>query len=323
MEEEFQKAMHPAVDGKEAKQLTRVKPQKIIYTGKSPKWYMAAKEVDVPDGIYRQNHVARKDSSTSSMADGEHEIKFRLGDDHFESTPIKAQHIQLESKETHLAPLQTVITIPTEAMDLHSGTIDQKMEYMRVARLMMREEYERQLVSHNKWGLEALTDPRAKFRVDEARSELCTDYLDQLLEVTWKDPSSTFILMHPTAIAQLSKEAMKDGSIIHTQMGPLGQEAEWRGRKVLPCDKIPLRDDGDGAFRTDVFAIRSGGDYAGYARLLKRNEKGEPVWIRKMHINQAGQAEYLISVYMAAVNHAMDGMAMLKDVRVGLLSNIE
>jgi hypothetical protein len=88
----------------------------------------------------------------------------------------------------------------------------------------------------------------------------------------------------------------------------------WRGLPLVPTDKIPLKGN-----KSDVLLIRTGERKRGVIGLFQPGLPGEvspSLSVRMMGINQAGAAQYLLSLYCSVATLTHDAVGVLQGVTV-------
>jgi hypothetical protein len=88
----------------------------------------------------------------------------------------------------------------------------------------------------------------------------------------------------------------------------------WRGLPLVPCDKIPLKGN-----KSDILLMRTGERKRGVIGLFQPGLPGEvspSLSVRMMGINQAGAAQYLLSLYCSVAVLTHDALGVLEGVTI-------
>lgn len=168
------------------------------------------------------------------------------------------------------------------------------------------------MVNNREIGL--LHNADMKHRVHTRSGPPTPDDLDELLATVWKDPS--VILAHPKAIAAIGRECSSRG--LYPQSIDYGGHAvpAWRGVPILPCNKIPVTEDGS----TSVLAMRTGEKTQGVVGLHQTgipDEYQPGLSVRFMGINEKAVISYLVSAYYSVAVLVPDALGILEDVEIG------
>src|SRR6187402_1670615 len=169
--------------------------------------------------------------------------------------------------------------------------MDQVREQLGVLVDMVKERQERELINNPNYGLLSHVTPSQ--RISTRVGPPTPDDLDELITKVWKEPA--FFLAHPRAIAAFGRECTRRGVPPPTVTLFGAQFLTWRGLPLVPCDKLPIRGN-----KSDILLLRTGERKRGVVGLFQPGIPGEvspSLSVRLMGINQAGAAEYLLSLY--------------------------
>jgi hypothetical protein len=214
-------------------------------------------------------------------------------------------------REYELSVAQTVLRVHSRVADLYNEPMDQVAEQVRLTVEALRERQEHEMVNNREFGLLHNADPRQ--RVHTRSGPPTPDDLDELLATVWKEPS--VMLAHPKAIAAIGRECSSRG--LHPGTVELSGHAvpAWRGVPLLPCDKIPVSEQG----LTSVLAMRTGEENEGVVGLHQRGipEEIEPgLNVRFMGISDQAVMSYLVSLYFSAAVLVPDALGVLEEVEI-------
>lgn len=139
------------------------------------------------------------------------------------------------------------------------------------------------------------------------------DDVDELLARRRK---TRYFLAHPRAIAAFGRECNRRG--LYPEPTCLeGQTVHaWRGRPLLPCNKIPISESGT----SSILAMRVGEEDQGVVGLHQTgipDEVHPSVSVRFMDIDSKGIISYLVSAYFSAAILIPDALGVLEDVEIG------
>ncbi|TGA95554.1 Crp/Fnr family transcriptional regulator, partial [Streptomyces palmae] len=139
------------------------------------------------------------------------------------------------------------------------------------------------------------------------------DDLDELLARRRK---TQYLLAHPRTIAAFGRECNSRG------LYPQGAEVlgtsvrAWRGVPLLPCNKIPVSEQGT----SSILALRTGEQNQGVVGLHQTGipDEIEPsLNVRFMGINEQAITSYLVSAYYSAAVLVPDALGVLEAVEIG------
>ena len=167
------------------------------------------------------------------------------------------------------------------------------------------------MVNNREFGL--LHNADTRHRLHTRSGPPTPDDLDELLATVWKEPS--VILAHPKAIAAIGRECSRRG--VHPDNIQFEGHAvpAWRGVPILPCNKIPVSQDGS----TSVMAMRT----AESQGVVGLHQTGIPdeyrpgLSVRFMGIDEKAVISYLVSAYYSAAVLVPDALGILEDVEIG------
>ena len=138
---------------------------------------------------------------------------------------------------------------------------------------------------------------------------------DDLDELRSRRRKTQFLLAHPRAVAAIGRECSSRG-ISPEQTELHGSMVRtWRGIPLLPCNKIPVREDGT----TSVLAMRTGQENQGVVGLRQTGIPDEiqpGLNVRFMGIDDKALISYLVSTYFSAAVLVPDALGVLEDVEV-------
>ncbi|MEU7165844.1 Crp/Fnr family transcriptional regulator, partial [Streptomyces morookaense] len=139
------------------------------------------------------------------------------------------------------------------------------------------------------------------------------DDLDELLSRRRK---TQYFLAHPRTIAAFGRECNSRG-LYPKNIEVLGSAVRsWRGVPLLPCNKIPVTEQGT----SSIIAMRTGVDDQGVIGLHQTgipDEYQPSLNVRFMGINEQAVSSYLVSAYYSAAVLVPDALGILEDVEIG------
>jgi hypothetical protein len=272
----------------------------------TPRWlHKLLPWVDVDGGVYRVNHVLKKEDGT------EHDIALLTVDTGEPQLPTAFVDYEEDPREYHLSTIQTVLHTHTRVTDLYSNVIDQLREQVRLVVEAVKEREEWELINHPKFGL--LHEVAPSQRINARKGTPTPDDFDELLTLVWKKPA--FFLAHPKTIAAFGREATRRGVPPATVSIFGSQFITWRGIPIVPTNKLSITADG----QTSVLLLRVGESQQGVVGLQKAGVTGElepGLSVRYMGTNENSIASHLVTRYFSAAVLTVDAIARLDNVSV-------
>ncbi|MEU8418023.1 family 2B encapsulin nanocompartment shell protein [Amycolatopsis japonica] len=243
-------------------------------------------------------------------AKGEAEIGMSSGHDGEPLLPGTFVDYEISPREYDLAVAQTALRVHTRVTDLYNGPMDQFEEQLRLTISALRERQEHDLINNREFGLLHNADLKSRF---QTRSGPPTP--DDMDELVSRRRKTKFFLAHPRAIAAFGRECTRrslypegttvDGKVV----------AAWRGVPLLPCDKIPITENGT----SSILAMRTGVEDNGVIGLHQTGlpDEYEPgLNVRFDGISDQAVASYLVSTYYSAAVLVPDALGVLENVEV-------
>ncbi|RAJ56115.1 hypothetical protein K378_05754 [Streptomyces sp. Amel2xB2] len=248
--------------------------------------------------IPRQN---RRGEAEIALASG------HVGEAHLPGTFVD---YEASPREYELSVAQTVLRVHTRVADLYNDPMDQVEEQLRLTVEALRERQEHEMVNNRDFGL--LHNAALAQRIHTRSGPPTPDDLDELISRRRK---TQFLLAHPRAIAAIGRECSSRG-LYPGQTELHGSTVRsWRGIPLLPCNKIPVREDGT----TSVLAMRTGQENQGVVGLRQTGIPDEiqpGLNVRFMGIDDKALISYLVSTYFSAAVLVPDALGVLEDVEV-------
>ncbi|NGO70572.1 family 2B encapsulin nanocompartment shell protein [Streptomyces boncukensis] len=268
--------------------------------------------LDRADSLRAHLEATRATIPAQRTEDGESAVELASGHEGEPALPGTFVDYELRPREYELSVAQTVLRVHTRVADLYNHPMNQLEEQLRLTIEALRERQEHEMVNNRDFGL--LHNADMKHRVHTQSGPPTPDDLDVLLATVWKNPS--VILAHPRAIAAIGRECSARG--IYPQNVQFEGHAvpAWRGVPILPCNKIPVTEDGS----TSVLAMRTGEKTQGVVGLHQTgipDEYQPSLSVRFMGINDKAIMSYLVSAYYSAAVLVPDALGVLEDVEVG------
>lgn len=248
--------------------------------------------------LQRQNRKGEADIAMSSGHTGEFGIPGTFVD------------YELDPREYELSVAQTILRVHTRVADLYNGPMNQTEEQLRLTVEALRERQEHELINNGEFGL--LHNASFQQRIQTRSGPPAPNDLDELLS---RRRGTKVLLAHPKAIAAIGRELNARGLYpSHVDLG--GQQVPaWRGVPILPCNKIPVSEDGT----SSILAMRIGEDNQGVVGLRQTGlpDEYEPgVSVRLMGINEQAIISYLVSTYYSAAVLVPDALGVLENVQI-------
>ncbi|MEX1369242.1 MAG: family 2B encapsulin nanocompartment shell protein [Nannocystaceae bacterium] len=214
-------------------------------------------------------------------------------------------------REYELSVVQTIMRVHTRVSDLFNGPMDQRQEQLRLTIHSVREAQEDQMLNNPEFGL--LHNVHPKQRIQTRRGAPTPDDMDTLITRRGK---TRLLFAHPRAIAAFRRECNAAG--VYPQTGEVNGRVvgTWRGIPLLPCDKVPISDDGV----TSILAIRPGLENRGVVALHQTGipDEVEPsLNVRFMGVDDKAVTSYLVSAYFSVAALLPDSFGVLDNVQLG------
>jgi len=254
--------------------------------------------VPVEAGIYRLNRV--REGSSIEVTCGERGSERTLPETYVDYDP--------NPREYFLSTVTTVLDIHTRVSDLYSTPHDQITQQLRLTVEIVKERQESELLHNKDYGLLTNADPAQKIKTRNGAPT--PDDLDELISRVWKEPA--FFLAHPKTIAAFGRECTRRGVPPPTANLFGASFLTWRGLPLVPSDKVPIKGN-----KSDILLMRVGERKRGVVGLFQPGIPGEvspSLAVRLMGINQAGAAQYLISLYCSVAILTHDALGILEGV---------
>jgi CRP-like cAMP-binding protein len=273
---------------------------------------------DVFEGFVREytslrdhlEHFARQLQKAQDK-DGQAAILMSAGHKGEVALPTTFVDYEAHPREYELSVAQTILRVHSRVVDLYNDPMNQLKEQLRLTIEALRETQEHELINNREFGLLHNADP--KQRLQTRAGAPTPDDLDELL---CRRRKPRFFLAHPRAIAAFGRECNRVG--VYPQAVDLNGTAvrSWRGVPILPCDKIPIRDDGT----SSILLLRTGLDDQGVIGLHQTGipDEVEPgLNARFMGIDEKAVISYLVSTYFSAAVLIPDALGVLDNVQLG------
>jgi Phage capsid-like protein len=189
--------------------------------------------------------------------------------------------------------------------------MNQFEQQLRLTVQALRERQEHEMVNNPGFGLLPNADLRQ--RIQTRSGPPTPDDLDELLSRRRK---SRFFLAHPRAIAAFHRECTWRGIYPDPTTVDGSPVPAWRGVPLLPCNKIPVSNDGV----TSIMAMRTGVDDEGVIGLHQTGipeEVESSLNVRFMGITAKAIRSYLVSAYYSVAVLVPDAVGVLENVEIG------
>ncbi|MFE7115700.1 family 2B encapsulin nanocompartment shell protein [Streptomyces sp. NPDC057654] len=241
---------------------------------------------------------------------GEAEIAMSAGHTGEVGLPSTFVDYELKPREYELSVAQTVLRVHTRVADLYNEPMNQTEEQLRLTIEALRERQEHELINNREFGL--LHNADFKQRIQPHSGPPTPDDLDELLS---RRRGTKVFLAHPKAIAAIGRGFNERGLYpTHVDLG--GQQVPaWRGVPILPCNKIPVSEEGT----SSILAMRTGADDQGVVGLHQTGlpDEYEPgLSVRFMGISEQALISYLVSTYYSAAILVPDALGVLENVQI-------
>lgn len=284
---------------KSARQLSNTTKTPPQWRGTTPRWLVQMLPwTPVEAGVYRVNQA--KDD----------EFGVKCSPVPGEPLPTAFSDYDPQPREYVLTSVTTTIEVDTRVSDLFRSPMDQVKEQLSLTVEKLKEKQENEVLNNRAYGLLHNADP--EMRIKPRKGPPTPDDMDELISLVWKEP--TFFLAHPKAIAAFGRECTRRGVPPPTIQMFGSPFLTWRGLPLVPCDKIPVKGN-----KTDLLLMRTGERKRGVVGLFQPGLPGEvspSLSVRMMGINQAGAAQYLLSLYCSVAVLTHDALGVLEGVTV-------
>jgi hypothetical protein len=282
---------------KAARQLSNTTKTPPQWRGASPRWLtQMIPWTPVEAGVYRLNQALDDD------------LAVKCSPEPGEPLPVGFSDYETQPREYVLTSINTTIAVDTRVSDLFRSPMDQTKEQLTLAVEKLKEKQESELLNNRAYGLLNSVDP--DMRIKSRKGPPTPDDLDELISTVWKEPS--FFLAHPKAIAAVGRECTRRG-VPPPTVNLFGSPfLTWRGLPLVPSDKVPIKGN-----KSDILLMRVGERKRGVVGLFQPGIPGEvspSLSVRLMGINQAGAAQYLISLYCSVAVLTHDALGVLEGV---------
>ncbi|RCG14412.1 cyclic nucleotide-binding domain-containing protein [Streptomyces diacarni] len=240
------------------------------------------------------------------------EADIALSSGHAGEAPLPGTFVdyELNPREYELSVAQTVLRVHSRVADVYNDPMNQVQEQLRLTVEALRERQEHELVNSREFGL--LHNADLTQRIHTRSGPPTPADMDELISRRRK---TRYILAHPKAIAAIGRECSRHG-LYPDQVEVEGVKTRaWRGIPILPCDKIPVREDGT----TSVLAMRTGMEDQGVIGLHQTGLPDEiqpSLNVRFMGVDERALISYLVSAYFSAAVLVPDALGILEDVEV-------
>jgi hypothetical protein len=259
-----------------------------------------------------RDHLAgtRTEADASTNKYGEADISVASG--HSGEPVLAGTYVdyELAPREYELSVAQTVLRVHTRVADLYNEPMNQVEQQLRLTVEALRERQEHELVNNRDFGL--LHNADLKQRIHTRTGPPTPDDLDELLS---RRRGSRYFFAHPRAIAAFGRQCSARG--LYPGSAEVNGQAvpAWRGVPILPCNKIPISDQGT----SSIIVMRTGEEEQGVIGL---NQTGLPdeyepgLSVRFMGIDDQAVIKYLVSTYFSAAVLVPDALGVLENVEV-------
>ena len=244
---------------------------------------------------------------------GEAAIEMAAG--HRQEDEVPGTYVDYDSapRELGLSVAQTVLRVHTRVADLYNDPMNQTEQQLRLTIEALRERQEHEMINNPDIGLLHNTDFAQRIRSRTGRPT--PDDFDELLATVWKKPG--YFLAHPRTIAAFGRECNRRG--LYPAGATINGNAvpAWRGIPLLPCNKIPISDNGT----SSVLLMRVGEEEQGVVGLHQAgipDEYQPSLSVRFMSIDEKAIISYLVTIYYSVAVLVPDALGLLEDVQIGL-----
>ncbi|TMC09462.1 MAG: cyclic nucleotide-binding domain-containing protein [Chloroflexi bacterium] len=241
---------------------------------------------------------------------GQAAVDLASGHDGEPALPGTFVDYELAPREYELAVAQTVLRVHSRVADLFNEPMNQVEHQLRLTVEELRERQEHELVNNPQFGL--LDNVAYEQRIQTQSGPPTPDDLDELLS---RRRSTRFFFAHPRTIAAIGREWSKRG--LYPVAADINGSAmpAWRGVPILPCNKIPISDQGT----STIIAMRTGEDDQGVVGLHQVGipDEYEPgLNVRFMGITEKAIISYLVSAYFSVAVLVPDALGVLENVQI-------
>lgn len=282
---------------KAARQLSNTTKSPPLWRGGSPRWLtQMIPWTPVEAGVYRLNQALDDDFAV------------KCSPEQGEPLPVGFSNYESQPREYVLTSITTTVAVDTRISDLFRSPMDQVKEQLTLAVEKLKEKQESELLNNRAYGLIHNADP--EMRIKPRKGPPTPDDMDELISTVWKEPA--FFLAHPRTIAAFGRECTRRGVPPATVSLFGASFLTWRGLPIVPCDKLPIKGN-----KSDILLMRVGERKRGVVGLFQPGIPGEvspSLSVRMMGINQAGAAQYLISLYCSVAILTHDALGILEGV---------
>jgi CRP-like cAMP-binding protein len=241
---------------------------------------------------------------------GEAEIALASG--HVGEPVLPQTYVDYEPapREYELSVAQTVLRVHSRVADLFNDPMNQTEQQLRLTIEALRERQEHEMVNNREFGL--LHNVDLKQRIITRTGPPTPDDLDELLS---RRRATKFMLAHPRTIAAFGRECNKRG-LYPANVDLLDSAVPaWRGVPLLPCNKIPISEDG----RSSILAMRIGEEDQGVIGLHQTgipDEYQPSLNVRFMGISEDAIISYLVSAYFSVAVLVPDALGALENCEI-------
>ena len=241
---------------------------------------------------------------------GEADIALASGHEGEPALPGTFVDYELSPREYELSVAQTVLRVHTRVADLYNHPMNQVEEQLRLTVEALRERQEHEMVNNPEFGL--LHNADLSQRIHARSGPPTPADMDELISRRRK---TRYLLAHPKAIAAVGRECSRQGIYPGETTVEGSRVLAWRGIPLLPCDKIPVREDGT----SSILAMRTGQENQGVVGLHQTGIPDEiqpSLNVRFMGVDEKALLSYLVSAYFSAAVLVPDALGILEDVEV-------
>ena len=284
---------------KAARQLSNTTKTPPLWRGATPRWLtQMIPWTPVEAGVYRLNQALDDDFAV------------KCSPEQGEPLPVGFSNYESQPREYVLTSITTTVAVDTRISDLFRSPMDQVKEQLTLAVEKLKEKQEGELLNNRAYGLIHNADP--EMRIKPRKGPPTPDDMDELISTVWKEPA--FFLAHPKTIAAFGRECTRRGVPPATVSLFGASFLTWRGLPIVPSDKLPIKGN-----KSDILLMRVGERKRGVVGLFQPGIPGEvspSLSVRMMGINQAGAAQYLISLYCSVAILTHDALGILEGVAI-------
>ena len=238
---------------------------------------------------------------------GEAEVALASGHAGEPALPQTYVDYELAPREYQLSIAQTVLRVHSRVADLFNDPMNQTEQQLRLTIEALRERQEHEMVNNREFGL--LHNADLKQRIITRSGPPTPDDLDELLS---RRRATKFMFAHPRTIAAFLRECNKRG-LYPANVDLLDSLVPaWRGIPLLPCNKIPVDEDGT----SSIIAMRVGEEDQGVIGLHQTgipDEYQPSLNVRFMGISEDAIISYLVSAYFSVAVLVPDALGVLEN----------